>query len=72
MKSRVTGVQWKKAHLYEGKSLLPKQDFYDWALESDEFRTLFINWSLSGYDRKLSPSINRIDTEKGYELGNIE
>ena len=72
MKSRVTGVQWKKAHLYEGKSLLPKQDFYDWALESDEFRTLFINWSLSGYDRKLSPSINRIDPEKGYELGNIE
>lgn len=30
MKSRVTGVQSKKAHLYKGKDLLAKEDFYEW------------------------------------------
>src|SRR5437868_1147795 len=32
MQSRVTGVQKKKYHLYEGKELLPRAEFYDWAL----------------------------------------
>jgi hypothetical protein len=31
MKSRVSGVQIQKFHLYEGKELLGKEDFYAWA-----------------------------------------
>lgn len=72
MQSRVTGVQKKKAHLYVGKTLLPRQDFYDWSKHDFTFQTLFAIWESNEYARKLTPSINRIDSSKGYELGNIE
>lgn len=72
MLSRVTGVQRLKAHLYRGLSILPKQDFYIWANADEDFHTLFNIWETSGYDRKLCPSINRIDSSKGYELTNME
>lgn len=72
MKSRVTGVQTKKAHLYEGKELLEKQDFYKWSLANNSFHNLFELWEASNYNRKLTPSINRIDAELGYVFGNME
>jgi hypothetical protein len=72
MKSRVTGVQHEKFHLYEGKSLLPKDDFYNWALESDEFFHLFMAYTDSGFDRKFAPSVDRKDSSKGYSIDNME
>ena len=72
MKSRVTGVQKKKAHLYVGKTLLPKEEFYAWSRDNKDFWRLYKNWVDHNYDRKLSPSVNRIDSTKGYEIGNIE
>lgn len=72
MKSRVSGVQKLKAHLYQGKSLLNKEEFKNWSLNQESFHQLFLEWELSGYNRKLSPSVNRIDPKLGYELGNIE
>lgn len=72
MQSRVTGVQWKKAHLYLGKSLLPREDFYAWAKNDATFQILFAIWEANNYDHKLTPSINRINPSLGYEMGNIE
>jgi hypothetical protein len=72
MQSRVTGVQKKKAHLYKGLAILPRDDFYAWAWDNSEFWRLYKQWSATDYDRRLSPSINRIDTNKGYTIGNIE
>ena len=72
MQSRVTGVQKAKIHLYLGKSLLPRDDFYEWSLGSDVFNKLFNEWELSNYDRKLTPSVDRIDSDLGYELTNME
>lgn len=72
MQSRVTGVQKKKWHLYRGLSLLPRQDFYAWARDNWTFFELWLDWEKSGYDRKLTPSVNRIDSSIGYELDNIE
>jgi len=72
MKSRVTGVQKKKFYLYKGLSILPKEQFYEWSKENKDFWRLFKNWADHSYDRKLSPSVNRIDSKKGYEIGNIE
>jgi len=72
MQSRVSGVQKAKHHLYEGKSLLSKDEFYDWALGCERFHQLFEEWKSSGYDRKLTPSVDRIDPSKGYEVGNME
>lgn len=70
MKSRITGIQKKKAHLYEGKSLLPKEEFYQWAGTSN-FSEMFEVYKKSGFDQKLAPSVDRIDSSKGYEIGNI-
>lgn len=72
MKSRVEGVQKLKHHLYNGKTLLGKEDFLDWAVDHPTFKVLFTAWEASDYDRKLTPSVDRIDSSQGYELGNME
>lgn len=71
MLSRVGGVQWRKSHLYAGKDILPKDEFYAWALSSAEFHALYDAWVESGYDRRLSPSVDRVDSHLGYVVGNM-
>jgi hypothetical protein len=72
MKSRITGVQQKKQHLYAGLELLPKHEFYEWAMSCPQFNALMAQWVESSYDRKLTPSIDRIDTRGGYTIGNMQ
>ena len=72
MKSRVTGVQKLKFHLYEGKSLLSKEAFMGWALDHPIFKELFDTWTQAGYERRLTPSVDRISSAEGYELVNME
>jgi hypothetical protein len=71
MKSRVTGVQRKKHHLYAGVDLLEKADFYQWSQASAEFLRLFAEWEAAGYPRIMTPSIDRIDPSRGYTLDNM-
>lgn len=71
MKQRTLGklecfARWK------GKELLPKSDFIKWTENNAEFLNLFKAWTLSGYQKKLSPSINRLDNNLGYVLSNME
>ena len=70
MLSRTLGLV--KPHLYKGLSILPKEEFYAWSRANLDFWRLYRVWVAAEYARKLSPSINRIDTKKGYEIGNIE
>ena len=72
MKSRVSGVQKKRAHLYLGKEILPKDEFYRWALNNQQFLILFHFWTMWNYNQKLTPTVNRIDSKKGYTLDNME
>ena len=72
MLSRVSGIQKAKYHLYAGCTLLPRVDFYSWAKSSEDFLRLFREWEWSGYDRKLTPSVDRIDSTYGYQLDNME
>ena len=72
MKSRIDGVQWTKAHLYQGKYLLPKDEFYVWAMMSPDFHRLYAEWVESGYERKLAPSVDRKDSSVGYRPWNME
>lgn len=72
MKQRVTGGHPTKRHLYLGLEILPKEDFISFTNADESFNTLFKVWEASGYDTKLTPSINRIDSNKGYTLDNIE
>ena len=72
MKSRITGVQKQKFYLYEGKELLDKEDFYKWALSNDDFKTLFNTYKENGYKRTLAPSVDRINSQIGYIISNME
>lgn len=72
MKSRVEGVQKVKFYLYEGKEILDKNDFYEWALSSKEFHDLFQDWEESDYERRITPSVDRINSDIGYIIGNME
>lgn len=72
MQSRVLGIQKVKFHLYKGLKVLPREDFYKWSDRNPSFLRLFEEWKASGYDRKLCPSVNRIDSRKGYEIPNME
>lgn len=71
MESRVKGIQYLKSHLYKGLSLLSRKEFYDWALNSSDFKTLFTEWVKNGFDRKLCPTVDRINSAEGYELSNM-
>lgn len=71
MKSRVTGVQQKKHHLYKGLSILSKEEFYEWSKKSKEFKALFLAWEKSGHERRLTPSVDRVNSSLGYELTNM-
>lgn len=72
MQSRITGVQKQKFHLYKGLPLLGRDEFYAWALSSDDFNRLFSDYEKSGYDRKLAPSVDRMDSKLGYEIHNMQ
>ncbi len=71
MKSRVTGIQYKKAHLYLGKELLSKEDFYIWAKPNPSFLRLYKAYVKSNYDQRLAPTVDRIDSSIGYRLDNM-
>lgn len=72
MESRIKGIQWQKHHLYKGKALLSREEFYEWSMSNPDFHRLFNAWVESDYERKLSPSVDRLDSSKGYEVGNME
>lgn len=72
MQSRITGIQKKKFHLYKGLELLSRDDFYKWAMDSKEYKSLFETYCDSGYSRKLAPSVNRINPCIGYVIPNME
>jgi hypothetical protein len=72
MKERTTNPEYHKAHLYFGKGLMSKEEFMRWAEQSkDSFNILFEAYEQSGFELRLAPSIDRIDPDKGYTLGNV-
>lgn len=71
MLSRVTGIQPRNRNIYFGLPILPKNKFYSWALADAQFIRLFAAWEVSRFDRRLSPSIDRINPDRGYESDNI-
>lgn len=72
MKSRVNGVTKNKNHLYLGKQILDRNIFYEWSKNNKSFIHLFEEWKISNYERRKTPSIDRIDTTGGYILNNIQ
>lgn len=69
MNRRVRG--YVKPEIYCGLRLLDRSEFYKWSKSDKDFNKLYNDWVKSDYDRKLSPSIDRIDSCDGYVLGNM-
>jgi hypothetical protein len=72
MKRRVRGKDTKRPDLYLGLSILPRDVFSNWAKNHPDFIYLYKRWFSNDFDRKLTPSINRMNSSKGYVLNNIE
>jgi len=72
MLSRVIGVTKTKNHLYLGLEILDKETFYNWSINNDDFKELFSHWSACGHEIRLTPSIDRIDSKKGYTIDNLQ
>ena len=49
-----------------------KKELIDWFFNNIKFDKLYNNWVNSGYDKKLTPSVDRINDHKGYSLDNIQ
>ena len=71
MLSRIQGVQKRKSHLYKNKQILSKEDFYRWALSHPDYERLYIEYKESGFERKLAPTVDRIDPSIGYIITNM-
>lgn len=48
------------------------QQFSEFLSKNKKFKVLYREWVESGFNRRLTPSIDRIDNTKGYELKNIQ
>lgn len=57
---------------YLGREYCTLTEFLNKFISDPTFLKLFKEWKESGYEYKLNPSVNRIDTNKGYTLDNIE
>ena len=64
----------KESKSYQNRKLLfTKEEFIEWLDKNDTlFKKLYNNWVESNYDKKLSPSIDRIDNDGDYSLDNIQ
>lgn len=58
---------------YSKRTYLDKEEFIDWCQDNMEsFIEVWKDWKKSGFQRKYSPSIDRIDNEKGYYPDNMQ
>lgn len=73
----------KLAHLFQQQKFRCKEkgweapkysqeEITNWGLSSITFHTLFEQWEASGFQKHLSPSIDRLDDYKTYSLDNIQ
>lgn len=73
MKKRVSGKDKKSRTA--GKELCSKKDFIQWCMQPNNyssFLVLYERWRKSGYVIRKSPSIDRIDNQKGYLVDNLQ
>jgi hypothetical protein len=55
-----------------GLPYISRQEFVAWAGSSNEYKKLFKEWEISGFLRKLTPTIDRVDPAEGYIISNME
>lgn len=74
MRQRVEGRATRKYKI-EGYDICTKEEYYEWCYKKenmDTFKKLHKEWAESNFERKLTPSIDRIDNSKGYTIDNMQ
>ncbi len=71
MSRRVKG-KGADPRLYKGLGISPRDYFYRYALEDSTLRQLFYNWRRGGFKLRCRPTPDRLNSELGYIIGNIE
>ncbi len=72
MRRRVLGLCKRGS---TGKELLNEKEFIDWCHIPEVFNSfmdIYDAWVISIFERKLSPSIDRIDNSRGYTVDNLQ
>lgn len=49
-----------------------REDFIAWSMQNAWFNMLYVRWVASGFDKWKSPSIDRVDPSRPYEVGNLQ
>lgn len=73
------GAMWASMNARQGvapyytnvKVLMTRYEFNEF-IEKSNFKELYYQWVNSGFVRKLTPSIDRLDNKGNYDLGNIQ
>jgi hypothetical protein len=72
MKQRVEG-RATRSYKVEGRELLSYDKYSKWLVaQMDDFDKLYDKWRDSGFERKLTPSIDRIINDGGYTADNMQ
>jgi hypothetical protein len=62
----------KKEPSYQGREVrFARKELIKWVLDQPWYVALYEDWKRSGFERGLAPTLDRIDNEGHYELGNI-
>ena len=49
-----------------------RAELQEWVFNKDSFSSMYNTWVESGYNKLLTPSIDRLDDFKGYSIDNIQ
>lgn len=75
MLDRQRGIASHQSNGALGKDICTKAEFMAWCKDFDNlnvFLALYFDWARNGFNRWDSPSIDRINPDKGYTLDNIQ
>lgn len=64
--------QMNKRAAKKGMQIMKRSEFLRWTEVSDEYQRLHREWEAADYERRLAPSIDRRNNEKGYEKDNLQ